>query len=120
MAFHLIISLQTAVIAMSYYAMATGSGKIYITAGVEHHHTSEGDYDVVIIRQVFFTRFIEYIFSTPLVLLSLALLAGLAWIDIFTVIVVDELMVVCVLMGGVTTESWCVIESFLYVFGQLR
>jgi bacteriorhodopsin len=93
--------------------MASGSGKAYITAGVEHHHTSAGDFDVVIVRQIFSTRFIEYYFSSPPILLYQGLLAGLSWIDIFTLVVLDWLMATCVLMGAWTAESWCVIQSVL-------
>jgi bacteriorhodopsin len=107
-AFHLVASIQTAIIVLSYYAMATGSGTVYIHAGVEHHHASGGDYDVTIVRQIFYVHIIEFFFSSPLMLLNLALLAGLSWIDVITLMVIVELMTLCVLMGGTATNSWWV------------
>jgi bacteriorhodopsin len=119
-AFHFIASLQFAIGALSYYAMATGSGIIYAHSGIEHHHGSGGDYDVIIIRQIFYSHFIEWFCNGPLILLIVALLAGLSWSDTLTVIILDELMVLCCLTGGVNPTSWCVFKLVFYVRFQLK
>jgi bacteriorhodopsin len=82
--------------------MATGSGRKIVHNGVEHLPGRT----VIILREIFYVRFIEWFFSTPLILLNLALLSGLAWIDVFTMLILDELMILCALMGGLVTNSW--------------
>jgi bacteriorhodopsin len=119
-AFHLIASLQFAIVALSYYAMATGSGIIYARSGIEHHRSSGEEHDVIIIRQIFCSRFIEWICTGPLILLTLALLAGLSWFDTLTVIILDELMILCCITGGVNPTSWCVFGLVLNVRFQLK
>ena len=97
---------MASIIALSYYAMATGSGTSFATVGVEHHVTTDGrGYNMIISRQIFYVRYIEWILTTPLFLLNLALLAGLSWADIFAMIVVDMMMAVCCFMGAVTSKS---------------
>jgi bacteriorhodopsin len=81
--------------------MATGSGTAYITSSVEHP-----DHVIIVERQIYYVRFIEWFFSTPPLLLNLGLLAGLAWFDILTMLILGELMILCALMGGMITTSW--------------
>jgi len=104
--FHLVTAVMASIIALSYYAMATGSGVSFATVGIEHHVTTDGKgYDVIISRQIFYVRYIEWTFIGPLYLLNLALLAGLPWADTFTMIVVDVMAAVCCFMGAVTSKS---------------
>jgi len=104
--FHLVTVLLTACSALSYYAMATGSGTIFVISSTElHHSTDGGDYVLVLLRQIFYVRFIDFFFTTPLLLLNLALLCGLSWIDTLNMVLIDELVMVCVLMGAISHSS---------------
>mgnify|MGYP003624094080 CR=1 FL=1 len=47
-------------------------------------------------RSIFYVRYIDWVITTPLLLLDLLLTAGMPWPTIFFVIVVDEIMVCCV------------------------
>jgi bacteriorhodopsin len=87
--------------------MATGSGKTYVLNKIEHHHlVGAGPYDILIYREVFYGRLIEWFLSSPFILLNLALLAGLAWIDVLIVLIADEMMMASGLMGAVVRQSW--------------
>jgi len=104
--FHLVTAVLCAITALSYYAMATGSGTTFATVGIEHYrNVGGGGYDVIISRQIFYVRFIEWFLTTPLILLNLALLAGLSWADVFSMIIADEMMIVSGFMAGVTSKS---------------
>ena len=104
--FHLVTMLLTACSALSYYAMATGSGTIFVIAGIEHHHSKDaGDYVLVLLRQIFYARFIDFFFTTPLLLLNLALLCGLSWVDTLNMVAINELLGVCGLMGAISHSS---------------
>ena len=54
---------------------------------------------------IFYVRFIEWFLTTPLILLNLALLAGLSWADVFSMVIADEMMIVSGFMAGVTSKS---------------
>jgi bacteriorhodopsin len=101
--FHLVTTLLSAITALSYYAAATGSGKGMIGPIKTPHHGEHAD---LYFREISYARFIEWFFTTPLILLNPALLAGLAWIDVFTMLILDEMMIVCALMGAFITTSW--------------
>jgi len=79
---------------LSYYAMASGSGwsfhHIWVTH--EHQHDIPDTHDVVL-RQVFYARYIDWLFTTPLLLLNLAFLAGLDGSTIVNVVLADVIMI---------------------------
>jgi bacteriorhodopsin len=100
--FHLITSLETAVSALSFYAMATGSGIIYLPNGVEHTPTGV----VIILREIFYVRFMEHFFSGPVVVLYLTLLAGLSWIDTLAVLIIADILILCACMGALTSSPY--------------
>ena len=56
-------------------------------------------------RSFFFARYIDWIVTTPLLLLDLFLLAGLSSNEINTLIAYDVMMIVTGLMGALTTTS---------------
>ncbi len=86
---------------VSYLAMATGLGISYI--GV-HGHTDGGS--VHLYRQAFWARDIDWLFTTPLLLLSLALLAGLSPASTMFVISADVFMIVTGALATVKGGRW--------------
>ncbi|CAO1629133.1 unnamed protein product [Sympodiomycopsis kandeliae] len=77
--------------AISYFAMATGIGEAYIPEGPGATSPT---------RQIFVARYIDWLFTTPLLLLDLTLLAGLPAGEIIVVVIADIIMIVTGLIGG--------------------
>ncbi|KAN0063002.1 hypothetical protein ACQY0O_004160 [Thecaphora frezii] len=74
----------TAIAALSYFAMATGVGKRLVhSPDTLHPHP----------REFFYARYIDWFFTTPLLLLDLALLAGLPVAEIIVLLFVDLIMI---------------------------
>lgn len=91
--FHILTTFITAFATISYFAMATGDGNSYSTVIEHHSHKNGPDTRQAIHRQVFYARYIDWSITTPLLLLDLALLAGLSGANILVVIVADLVMV---------------------------
>ncbi|KAF8524560.1 hypothetical protein BU17DRAFT_63127 [Hysterangium stoloniferum] len=104
--FHLITMVITLVATLSYYAMAIGSGAVYVSLGLFRIHEQE----TMFLRQVFWARHVDWAITTPLILLDLALLAGLPWLDIVCLLVADEAWVLSgmfsVLHPGRSAGKW--------------
>lgn len=83
--------LINAIAAISYLAMATGIGESYI---------HEGKGATSPLRQVFHARYIDWLFTTPLLLIDLTLLAGLPAGEIIVVVIADIIMIVTGLIAG--------------------
>lgn len=85
--------------------MATGDGiGEHVTVG----HTSKG-HDKIIHRSVYWARYVDWSLTTPLLLLDLALLAGLSGGNILIAIVADVIMVLTGLFAGFgngSTQKW--------------
>ena len=80
--------------------MATRSGFTFVYQGRKFVQGKE----VMIIRQIFWARYVDWALTTPLLLLDLGLLAGLPWIDIISIMAVDEGMVITSLIGGLRSR----------------
>jgi bacteriorhodopsin len=76
--------------AMSYYAMATGLGVTYRPVKHHLHH----------FRQFFFARYIDWIFTTPLLLLDLVLVSGLDLGSTLWIVFSDVAMILTGLFGS--------------------
>ncbi|MCU4926519.1 bacteriorhodopsin [Halobacteria archaeon AArc-dxtr1] len=106
--FYIITIFITAIAAVMYYAMATGFGVTEVTVGD----------DAVII---YWARYADWIFTTPLLLLDLALLAGADRNTIGTLIGLDVLMIGTGTMGafaattGTRIAWWGISTGFLLV-----
>ncbi|KAI0997857.1 hypothetical protein K3495_g10333 [Podosphaera aphanis] len=86
--FHVLTMFITLFAAISYFAMATGDGNSFVK------HSNDA------YRQVFWARYVDWVFTTPLLLLDLALLAGLDGASIIIALVFDVLMVLLGLFAG--------------------
>jgi len=91
--FHVITTLITVIASLSYFAMATGHGVTLHRIVIHEQHDTVPDTWHVILRHVFFARYIDWAITTPLLLIDLAALAGLSGASIFTIIVADLIMI---------------------------
>jgi bacteriorhodopsin len=92
--FHILTAFITTFAFLSYFAMATGNGICYHRVVVtEKHHKGIPDTKEIIFREVYWARYVDWFLTTPLLLLDLSLLAGLAGANILVAIVADLIMV---------------------------
>lgn len=90
--------------------MATGDGVNYnkIVETTSHKHGLPDTEDIVY-RQVYWARYVDWSVTTPLLLLDLALLAGLAGANILVALVADEIMILTGLFAAYGTgdgQKW--------------
>lgn len=119
--YHVITTLITIIAAISYFAMATGAGVSYhhIHEREQHQHVPDTHKDIY--RQVYWARYVDWAFTTPLLLLDLALLAGLNGGHIFMLIVADIIMILTGLFAAFGHESngskwgWYTIACIAYL-----
>jgi bacteriorhodopsin len=78
--------------ALSYLAMATQTGSVVINVGGAD-------------RQIFYARYIDWLFTTPLLLLDVLLLSGIAIGDLIWIVVADILMILTGLISALVTEG---------------
>ncbi|KAL5350534.1 hypothetical protein ACLOAV_004103 [Pseudogymnoascus australis] len=107
--FHILATFTVAVATLSYFGMATGGGNSFVhTIGSKcHKHTDPHHVDVF--RQLFWARYVDWLLTTPLILLSLALLAGLNGADILVTLVADAALILCGLfaaLGETKGQRW--------------
>ncbi|KAI1439200.1 hypothetical protein GGR50DRAFT_7625 [Xylaria sp. CBS 124048] len=101
--FHIITALITTFAFLSYYAMATGSGiGIHTTAIRENKHGVVTD---IVNRQVFWSRYVDWSLTTPLLLLDLALLAGMNGATVLILMVSDVIMVLSGLFASYSHDQ---------------
>jgi bacteriorhodopsin len=91
--FHILTAFLTTFAFLSYFAMATGDGISYNKIVIKESHKKVPDTYEVIYRQVYWARYVDWSLTTPLLLLDLALLAGLSGANILVAIVADLIMV---------------------------
>jgi len=98
--FHILTSFITTFAFLSYFAMAVGDGISYAsyTHTDEHDHVPDVDHQVF--RQIYWARYVDWSLTTPLLLLDLALLAGLSGANILVAVVADIIMVLTGLFGA--------------------
>jgi len=92
--FHILTGFITTFAFLSYFAMATGDGisyKKYVVT--ETHHKHVPDTYQTVFREVYWARYVDWALTTPLLLLDLALLAGLSGGNILVAVVADVIMV---------------------------
>jgi len=91
--YHVITTMITIIAALSYFAMATGTGfKFNFIIIREHHRHGVPDTLKTVIRQVYWARYVDWTLTTPLLLLDLFLLAGVSGANILIAILADLIM----------------------------
>jgi bacteriorhodopsin len=108
--FHYITASITLVAAIAYFTMGANLG--FTPIAVEFHR---GDHRVAgAFRQIFYVRYIDWFITTPLLLLDLLLTCGMPWPSILFVILLDEVMIVCGLVGALVRSRY---KWAYFVFG---
>lgn len=83
--------------------MATGLGISYVpTHGAKGQHNP----NVFLKRQVYWARYIDWLLTTPLLLLDLALLAGLSPATTVSIMIVDVFMILTGLFSGLVPAAY--------------
>ena len=109
--FHYITAAITGVASVAYFTMASNLG--WAPIGVEFHRSNVrvgGN-----TRSVFYARYIDWVITTPLLLLDLMLTAGVPWPTIMTTIIFDEVMVITGLIGALVSSTY---KWGYYTFGM--
>lgn len=72
--------------------MATGDGVTYKHSITHRAHQTVPDTHQEILRQIFWVRYVNWMLTTPLILINIALLGGLNGANMLTAIAADLLM----------------------------
>ncbi|KIX93853.1 uncharacterized protein Z520_10478 [Fonsecaea multimorphosa CBS 102226] len=98
--FHILTSFITTVAFLSYFAMAVGDGTSFVSYTVTEHHKKVPNTTQEYRRDVYWARYVDWSITTPLLLLDLALIAGLSGANILVAIFADVVMVLCGLFAA--------------------
>ncbi|KAF1964699.1 family A G protein-coupled receptor-like protein [Bimuria novae-zelandiae CBS 107.79] len=100
--FHYITSAVMFTAAIAYFTMGSNLG--FTPIGVEFPRSNPkvaGQF-----REIFYVRYIDWVITTPLLLLDLMLTAGMPWPTILFVIFVDEVMIITGLIGALVVSRY--------------
>ncbi|KAI4159672.1 MAG: hypothetical protein LQ342_006365 [Letrouitia transgressa] len=103
--FHILTAFITTFATLSYYAMAVGDGIGENKIVIRHDHKHGPATFDHIFRQVYWARYIDWSVTTPLLLLDLAFLAGLAGANILVAVVADVIMILTGLFAAFTVDE---------------
>ncbi|KAM0326220.1 hypothetical protein ACHAQA_006817 [Verticillium albo-atrum] len=112
--FHYITASITLVACIAYFSMGSSLGQTPIQAEFERQGSSA--VGAAGTREIFYVRYIDWFVTTPLLLLDLCLTAGLPWPTILVVILADEVMIICGLVGALVSTSY---KWGYWVFGMI-
>jgi bacteriorhodopsin len=119
--FHILTAFMTTVVFLSYFAMATGDGislkKIVVN---EAHRMEILKIKQIFYREVYWARYVDWSISTPLLLLDLTLLGGLAGANIIVAIFADVIMILTGLFSAFSKDDgqkwgWYTIACIAYL-----
>jgi bacteriorhodopsin len=125
--YHVITTIITLTAALSYFAMATAHGVTQTKIVEREQHDHVPDTFTTTYREVYWARYVDWTITTPLLLLDLGLLAGMAGGHIIMMIVADIIMVLTGLFAAFGSEDtpqkwgWYTISciAFIFVFWHL-
>ncbi|KAI1267767.1 bacteriorhodopsin [Xylariaceae sp. FL1019] len=110
--FHYITAAVTAIATIAYFAMGSNLGQVPIRP--EFIRKYDPQVRPAGTREIFYARYIDWAFTTPLLLLDLLLTAGVPWPTIAATIFADEIMIACGLIGALTQTRY---KWGFYAFG---
>jgi len=119
--YHIITTLIVIFASISYFAMATGHGVDYHLTKVRESHRHVPDTTKEVYRQVYWARYVDWSVTTPLLLLDLALLAGISGGHIVIALVADIIMILTGLFAAFGNEGtpqkwgWYAIACIAYL-----
>ncbi|TPX09700.1 uncharacterized protein E0L32_009039 [Thyridium curvatum] len=102
--FHYITAGITLVAAIAYFSMGAGLGQVPIQA--EFVRGGSKQVAAAGTREIFYARYIDWVITTPLLLLDLMLTAAMPTPTILVTLLADEVMIVCGLIGALTQTSY--------------
>ncbi|KAJ1324512.1 hypothetical protein MN608_10578 [Microdochium nivale] len=102
--FHYITAAITCTACIAYFAMGSNLGETPIQA--EFLRPNNPQVFAAGTREIFYARYIDWVITTPLLLLDLMLTAGMPTSTILATIFADEVMVVTGLIGALTQTSY--------------
>ncbi|KAI9703342.1 MAG: ion channel activity [Candelina mexicana] len=108
--FHYITAAVTLTAAIAYFTMASNLG--WTPIDIEFQRSNPKVHGVN--REIFYVRYIDWVITTPLLLMDLLLTAGLPWPTILFTIFVDEVMIITGLVGALVKSSY---KWGYFVFG---
>ena len=111
--FHYITAAITLVAAIAYFTMGANLGWAAIQVEFERPIGSKVGGNL---RQIFYARYIDWVITTPLLLLDLLLTCGLPTPTIVYTILMNEIMVITGLIGALVTSRY---KWGYFVFGCL-
>lgn len=100
--FHYITAAITMVASIAYFSMASNLG--FTPIAVEYRRSNPVVSGVY--REIFYVRYIDWMVTTPLLLMDLLLTAGMPWPTLIWVILVDWVMIVTGLVGALVVSSY--------------
>ncbi|KAG8534159.1 uncharacterized protein KY384_001003 [Bacidia gigantensis] len=108
--FHYITAAITMVAAIAYFTMGADLGETGIK--VEFMRNNPKVHGTT--REIFYVRYIDWVITTPLLLMDLLLTAALPWPTVMYTILINEIMVITGLIGALVTSSY---KWGYFVFG---
>ncbi|KAI5801247.1 hypothetical protein EDC01DRAFT_716444 [Geopyxis carbonaria] len=102
--FHYITIALLATASVAYFTMASNLGSVHINVQypfIHHSGVTNGR-----TRQIFYVRYVDWVITTPLLLLDILLISGLPWSNILWIIFLDEVMIVTGLIGALVKSSY--------------
>lgn len=120
--FHYITAAITMVASIAYFSMASNLG--FTPIAVEFRRSNPVVSGVY--REIFYVRYIDWMVTTPLLLMDLLLTAGMPWPTLIWVILVDWVMIVTGLVGALVVSSYkwgyfafgkCLLASYATMIG---
>ncbi|KAI1452015.1 bacteriorhodopsin [Annulohypoxylon moriforme] len=102
--FHYITAGITSVACIAYFAMGSNLGQVPISA--EFVRPSSRLVRSAGSREIFYARYIDWVITTPLLLLDLLLTAGVPTPTILATLLADEIMIATGLIGALTRTTY--------------
>ena len=103
--FHILTAFITTFATISYYAMAVKDGIAINEIKVGESTKLGVEIPKYIHREVYWARYVDWSITTPLLLLDLALLAGLSGANILVAVVADLIMILTGLFAALTVNE---------------
>ncbi|SCZ90620.1 BZ3500_MvSof-1268-A1-R1_Chr9g10899 [Microbotryum saponariae] len=124
-AFHHLAAAICFTASIAYFCMASDLGSTPIAVGFIRSGSLGANWVAVGVdrptRSIWYARYIDWVITTPLLLLELLLATGLPLTEIFTTIFLDEVMIVTGLLGALVSSKYkwglffgCVAELYIW------
>merc|ERR1712113_569018 len=100
--FHYITAGVVFVACIAYFTMGSNLGFTPIEVEFKRNNpVVRGQY-----REIFYVRYIDWVITTPLLLLDLLLTAGMPWPTILWTLLIDEIMIITGLVGALVVSRY--------------